>query len=138
MLSIGAHYYKACTFDATTYLVVGGSIMVISNILVFIALKTPMECDDKLMNALMPAIGLAQFCIFLWGTIVVFGHYSGWTYNALELLSPDKYYCAYTPFMFAFVLLILKWVLLPFIIVFCCCCACFTRCCGKGGDEAAV
>ena len=45
--------------------------------------------------------------------------------------------------MFAFVLLILKWVLLPCIIVMCCCCSCLAACCaccmkGAGGEGGAV
>lgn len=148
MLSIGGVYYNDCDFDATTYLVVGGSIMLITNILVILAILTPMEWDDKLTKALQPVIGLVQFCIFIWGTIVVFGHYSGWSYDEQyrkQLLTPvpvdgdEVYFCAYTPFMFAFVQLILTWVLLPLICGLCCCCACLTACCaccfkGNGGD----
>ena len=45
--------------------------------------------------------------------------------------------------MFAFVLLILKWVLLPCIIVMCCCCSCLAACCaccmkGAGGEGAGA
>lgn len=148
MLSIGSVFYTDCNFDATTYLVVGGSIMLISNLLSIVAIMTTCECDDKLAKALTPVIGLVQFCIFLWGTIVVFGYYSSWSYvkdAASNLLKgEDKtYYCNYTPFMFAFVLLIILWVLLPFILAMCCCCACLTACCaccvkGAGGDGGAV
>ena len=76
------------------------------------------------------------------------GHYSGWSYDEQyrkQLLTPvpvdgdEVYFCAYTPFMFAFVQLILTWVLLPLICGLCCCCACLTACCaccfkGNGGD----
>lgn len=150
MLSIGAVYYEDCRFDATTYLVVGGSVMLITNLLSVIAIMTPMEWDDKLTKSLTPLIGLVQFCIFLWGTIVVFGYYAWWSYDENaetnnEQVSDDEktYYCHYTPYMFAFVLLIIKWVLLPVIMVMCCCCACLTACCaccmkGAGGDGGTV
>lgn len=144
MLSIGGVYYNECQFDATTYLVVGGAIMLITNILSIVAIMTPMEWDDKLTKSLTPLITLVQFCIFIWGTIVVFGYYSSWSYNKIEAgLDIEKYYCAYTPYMFAFVLLIITWVLLPFIIGLCCCCACLAACCsccfgGNRGEGGAV
>jgi len=155
MLSIGAVYYDDCQFDATTYLVVGGSVMLITNLLGIIAVMTPAEWDDKLTKSLTPLIGLIQFCIFLWGTIVVFGHYAWWIYDensdadqdgtkdTEELDDEKRYYCHYTPYMFAFILLILKWVLLPCILMLCCCCACLTACCaccckGAAGDGGTV
>jgi len=148
MLSVGAAYFNDCTFDATTYLVVGGTIMLVSNLLSIVAIMTPCECDDKLAKALTPLIGLVQFCIFLWGTIIVFGYYSTWSYDIDSVTNTsdgeDKiYYCNYTPYMFAFVLLILKWVLLPCILVACCCCSCLAACCaccvkGAGGDAGGA
>jgi len=146
MLSIGAVYYDDCVFDATTYLVVGGSIMLITNLLSMIAVMTPAEWDDKLTKSLTPLVGLVQFCIFLWGTIVVFGHYASWSDDPLKITDENAeklYYCHRTPYMFAFVLLIIKWVMLPFIIALCCCCACLTACCaccckGAAGESGTV
>ena len=43
------------------------------------------------------------------GSVVVFGAYSTWTYD-LKAAAKDDTYCDYTCFMFAFVLLILRWV----------------------------
>ena len=40
------------------------------------------------------------------GSVVVFGAYSTWTYEE----AVDETFCDYTCFMFAFVLLILRWV----------------------------
>ena len=40
------------------------------------------------------------------GSVVVFGAYSTWTYEE----PVDETFCDYTCFMFAFVLLILRWV----------------------------
>ncbi len=42
------------------------------------------------------------------------GAYSTWDYRDPE----SEFYCDYTPYMFAFVVLILDWVLFPFMI--CC------------------
>jgi len=158
MLSIGSVYYTDCEFDATTYLVVGGTIMLISNLLSIVAIMTTCECDDKLAKALTPVIGLVQFCIFLWGTIVVFGYYSTWSYDkdaASNLLEGEgredggadaTYYCNYTPFIFTYVLhcivLIILCVLLM-ITVKLMITACLTACCaccvkGAGGDGGAV
>lgn len=59
-----------------------------------------------------------QFGVLIYGSIVVFGEYRTWDYTDQ---SSDKF-CNYTPFMLAFVTLILSWVLQPFIV--CCCCVC--------------
>ena len=57
----------------------------------------------------IPFVGLVimEFALLIWGSVVVFGAYKDWTYDA------EKYgdnFCEYTPMMFAFVILILKWV----------------------------
>ena len=111
------------------------------------------------MKALAPAIGLIQTCVFLGGTIVVFGKffmsffkivlldrascfiafrkvvikpgpyfylftgwYSHWTYDIDK--KGIEGYCAYPPFMFAFVLLIIEWILMPLFICGICCMIC--------------
>ena len=74
------------------------------------------------------------------------GHYASWTDDKSkdgDVSGERLYYCHNTPYMFAFVLLIIKWVMLPFIIALCCCCACLTACCaccckGAAGDSGTV
>ena len=46
------------------------------------------------------------------GSVVVFGAWATWTddYNEYIQDMDNKNYCAYTPMMTAFVILILKWV----------------------------
>jgi hypothetical protein len=127
MLCVGAVHYDDCAFNATTYLVVAGSVMVALNVLTIIALLTPCECDDKLLKVMTPVFSLAQLCIFIWGTVEVFGHYSDW--HGEDYLKPTANYCNHTAYMFAFVLLLIQWVVAPILIVLCCCCACFTSCC---------
>ena len=48
----------------------------------------------------------------LQGSVVVFGAWSTWTDDYDEYIADvdNKNYCAYTPMMTAFVILILKWV----------------------------
>ena len=43
---------------------------------------------------------------------MVFGAWSTWTYDISQYeADPEKYnYCAYEPMMFAFVILLIKWV----------------------------
>jgi len=129
MLIVGAVHYDDCYFNATTYLVVAGSVMVVLNLLTILAILTPCECDDKLLKVMTPLFSIAQFCIFIWGTIEVFGHYSSWEYSEIFIDSKTERYCNYTAYMFAFVLLLIQWVVVPILIVLCCCCACLTSCC---------
>jgi hypothetical protein len=37
---------------------------------------TPCEYDDKLANFLSPLVNLANFCLLIWGSVVVFGAFS--------------------------------------------------------------
>ena len=45
---------------------------------------------------------IVEFGLLIWGSVVVFGAWATWDY--------DERKCPYSPMMFAFVLLILKWV----------------------------
>ena len=54
--------------------------------------------------------------------ILCLGGYSGWVYEKGNE-SADGY-CAYSPFMFAFVLLIIEWILMPLFICGICCMIC--------------
>merc|ERR1711962_1905489 len=65
----------------------GGGIMLFINLFSLFAWATPCECDDIFMKALAP----------------VFGWYSEWSYDPQD--EGKNGYCAYHPFMFAFVLL---------------------------------
>ena len=61
--------------------------------------------------------------------------------NIEDNLYENKYYCAYTPFMFAYVLLIINWIVLP--IALCCTCMimssvlCALCCIGSAESSAA-
>ena len=49
----------------------------------------------------------------LQGSVVVFTSYSSWTYDD----PGNDYYCHKTPMLFAFILLLIKWLLVPAIMV---------------------
>merc|ERR1712223_410816 len=85
-----------------------------------IALLTPSKYDDKMMKILYPLVVLAQFCIFMWGSILVFGWYSTWQYDPQVKDTPE--YCDYSLFMYSFFMLIIGWCTLPSTI-FCLCTA---------------
>ena len=57
---------------------------------------------------------IVEFGLLIWGSVVVFGAWPTWTYEDYDYdfvqLGGYADYCPYSPMMFAFVLLILKWV----------------------------
>merc|ERR1711890_162691 len=93
--------------------------MIVCNLLgpLLICFKTYAEKDGNI--SCMESCGI---CILSWGSVVVFGAYAGWKDDGDVL---DPLYCHKTPFMTAFVILILQWVMLPFLIV----CSCLTVLC---------
>jgi len=121
MFAVGIAYNdeESCKLEAASFLAIGGGIASATIILNLIAICTPCENDDKIMMCITPISTLAQFGIIIWGSVVVFGQYSTW--NSDDIFSDD--YCAQTPFMFAFVTLILDWILVS--INFCCACCAF-------------
>jgi len=52
---------------------------------------------------------LADLIVVVWGSVLVFSNYASWSYT--DTTSPS--YCAHTPMLFAFVLLLVKWLLIP-------------------------
>lgn len=137
MVIVGAQYNGQCFVDVPLYLMLGGGITLALIIAKRIAILTPCDCDDKLVKFLTPIAGIVLLCVTLWGSVIVFGNYSSWSYEKQELPTPrpdivpvsttiaplldeNNHYCPYTPYMFAFVLLIINWILIP--IIFCCSC----------------
>jgi len=119
-VGIGASYQSDCNFAVPTYLMAAGGITLAFSGLWMIAMCTPSECDDKFARFLSPLVVFAQFCIAIWGSILVFGWYSSWTYESKD----NEGYCGYTPYMYSFVMLLLAWCTLPFLL-FCSCAALF-------------
>ena len=134
MVIIGYQNNGLCEMDAPLYLLIGGGIGLVMTLMKIIAILTPSDCDDKFVNGLMPVAIVFDFGVMIWGSIVVFGAYSSWSYDEKDINNNDDdlSYCPYTPFMLAFVILILEWVLKPCLA----CCECFISiigCCFKGG-----
>jgi len=135
-IGVGHYYLSDCPNGAASYLFYAGIILVALNgVSIFgIFFKKCAESDGKinciescgicLVSVTGLVLAIANIVVLIWGSVVVFGAYSEWTYKEEDKLKIQ--YCAYTPFITAFVLLIIDWVLLPFL----CVCASFTAVCG--------
>jgi len=78
---------------------------------------------NKMSSGVMTII---DFVMLIWGSVVVFGAWATWT-DDLEKYNADKdglNYCVYNPMMFAFVILLIKWIMIPLAIALTCCCVC--------------
>ena len=55
---------------------------------------------------------IIEFAMIIWGSVVVFGAWASWTWRREEYNNntDDMNFCEYTPMVFAFALLIFKWV----------------------------
>jgi len=136
MVIIGYRNNGLCENDAPLYLLIGGGTGLLMTVLKIIAILTPCDCDDKFVNGLMPVAIIFDFGVMIWGSIVVFGAYASWSYdeNDKDKNDDENSYCPYAPFMTAFILLILEWVLKPCLAL----CECFFTiigCCVKGDAE---
>ena len=76
-------------------------------------------------------MAVVDLIILIWGSVVVFGAWATWTDDYDKYVSdPEKFnYCANQPMMFAFVILVIKWVLIPCLVVLMCFCWCICACC---------
>ena len=137
MVVVGYQNEGKCDMNAPLYLLIGGGLGLGMTLLKIIAILTPSDCDDKFVNGLMPLAGLFSIGVTIWGSIVVFGAYSSWTYTAENQDNKDDelLYCPYTPFMLAFVLLIVEWVLKPFLLCCECLMACLSCCTGSAAKS---
>ena len=148
MLAVGVHYQnpddemkKNCEFGATLYLFIGGILgIIVHGLGVITAIATWCAERDGVvtegekcgLNFLKSVGGCAATFVFngelgilVWGSVVVFGPYAEWTDDVAKRNIPNDgmEYCNYTPFMFAFVLLIIRWALIALVPVVICCCA---------------
>jgi len=140
-----------CKLDAARYLfysgILGLSVSALSLFFTFCLgfMAICAACDGHISSAEKCALGtgcclhwlvqlavfVTQIVIVIWGFAVIFPAYSTWDYKDDTSLT----YCHYTPFMFAFVLLIIQAVFFalaaPCIICLCCCA-------GTGAAFAAI
>jgi len=93
------------------------------------------DCGEKVgmaVNSFSSGVmTIVDFAMLIWGSIVVFGAWANWTddFDAYKANPEELNFCAHTPMMTAFVILILKWVLIPVMIAITCFCACCCACC---------
>merc|ERR1712059_78230 len=85
-------------------------------------------CGICLIGTTSGLLILVSVAILLWGSVIVFTAYPDWSHDKTYFYK--KYYCHKTPFMTAFVILILNWLLLPFLVV-CSCLALLCKFCKK-------
>ena len=97
-----------CPIGAAYWLYAGGVCYLVTTIFLF--MLSIITLQDKLCSPLkLSGVGLfiIEFAILIWGSVRVFGAYKDWTYDVEEY---RENFCEYTPMMFAFVILIMKWV----------------------------
>merc|ERR1712215_166659 len=127
-----------CPNGAAYYLYLGGIISLVTCLLnVVIKISTylakqdgKISCGEKcglgLLSCTSSILVLVDLVLTVWGSVVVFSQWSSWTDSYQQYAdSPHKYnYCANLPMVFAFVILLVNWVMtaLMFLIACCCCC----------------
>ena len=109
MIVVGDQYntLDACSFQISQVLEVMGGLMLFNAIL-FIILGLAF-CTETIDCGAICAIVLTwsvQFGVQIWASVIVFGAYKTWEYED----NSSENFCEYTPFMLAFVILIIKWV----------------------------
>ena len=105
-----------CPNGAAWWLWVAGMILMVSELIHL--------CCGKRLDIVMFILDVAML---IWGSVLVFGAWASWTsdYDAYKTHPEELNFCEYTPMMTAFIILLLRWVLVP--AIFCCMCGCL--CC---------
>merc|ERR1712061_931274 len=88
------------------------------------------DCGEKIgmgVNKMSSGVmTIIDFVMLIWGSVVVFGAWATWT-DDLDQYKADMdtlNYCEYQPMIFAFVILLIKWIMIPLAIALTCCCVC--------------
>jgi len=130
-----------CANGASDYLFYGGIVIISANVAGILAgcarqlalkdgrISAGESCGLCVLGLLSGVLGIASLVTMIWGSVVVFSSWPNWT--STDMMSKD--YCKDTPMMFAFVLLLVSWILLPLLVCLCCC-----ICCVMGCSAAAV
>jgi hypothetical protein len=123
MVVVGALNDEECDGDknATYFLKVGGSVLLVSNALKLVSYLTKCECDDKIADFITPMLDFAYFIVVIWGSVLVFSAWSTIQYDDAE----KDMYCPAHAFNFAFYYLVFYWIFLPLA----CCCGMMACCC---------
>merc|ERR1711892_339436 len=132
-----------CPNGAANYLYIAGICILAANLVNIVAKAShflaerdgKISCCEKcglcIMGAASGVMAAVDFAMLIWGSVVVFGAWSSWTPDyAVYAAAPDDYnYCAYEPMMWAFGILITKWVMIPLVFLVVCCCGTLCACC---------
>jgi len=148
---VGALFKDQCNNGAAEYLLAAGALgLAVSALTLLIILFLRYVFKGGLISGgegcalgagcclyffLQLAIFFTQVIIMFWGFAVILPAYSTWTYDEDDMKNDNSNYCAKAPFMFAFVITVIKCVLFvaaaPVLLICCCCCA------GAAGVAAA-
>ena len=126
MVAVGS-IYSDCSLGVLLYLKIAGGIMTGISMLSVILITTSGNCCRNEVCRYLMSVFMGASClgVMIWGSVVVFGPYNTWTYdptnstqfNTTSQLkfnttdSNSETYCNFTPYMLAFVFLIIQWVI---------------------------
>ena len=148
MIGIGASFNgkvdkeEICPNGASWWLLTAGIVDLGLNVLKFTTKIYRINVLDHRNNSFAKRCGLeillisssvmtiVDVVLIIWGAFLVFGSFGSWTYNVDQYRRnmEDLNYCPYTPMMTAFVILIIKLLLLPTMIILLCLCTCCVAC----------
>jgi len=122
MVGIGYNYQNTCPIGVSSYLYYAGIILLTLHVVRILVLSiihginalTDGDWKKQLKWARIVAIIvhlLADLIVVIWGSFLVFGAFYTWSYNEDDIGKTN--YCSYTPFMTAYVTLIIIWIFLP-------------------------
>ena len=100
--------------DVPTYLVINGAVTLGIDLLTMFC----MRFEHGFMVMVVGNI-VSRIIFLVYGSCLVIGYYGSWTY---EKGNDGTYYCAFTPSMFAYIHLVVSWILIT---LFCCIPICF-------------
>ena len=78
MLAVGIYHHteeRCKTGEATLFLIIGGTFLLVGSGLKVLAYLTPCKCDDKLADVTGPLCDLVYFIVVIWGSVQVFGKF---------------------------------------------------------------
>jgi len=92
-----------------------------------VMISTPVGfCSSCISGFCSTLAVIAKIAVIIWGSVIVFGAWSKWTYDPNKYLTDGNLnYCEYYPMMFAFVILIIEWVLIPVVFILTCLSVCW-------------
>merc|ERR1712183_488314 len=93
------------------------------------------DCGEKfgmgVNKASSGVMTIIDFVMLIWGSVVVFGAWATWTDDLPTYTAnmEEMNYCKYQPMIFAFSILLIKWIMIPVMLAITCCCVCCSAMC---------